>query len=173
MSTALRLAPTLLLSWLLTLSLACNDPVDPNRERILGYMISGQADGTDPSTGEALACAFIITQLATGGPLVGGWTGTTTIRVIRVRSGATQSVTYDTTLVAQPATITVPDSSHIQFSVSGPFTVDLSADMAPASPGYGQGDWTCEPGHPLGRVQPDATLVGRWNIEPILDLPIG
>jgi hypothetical protein len=174
MSTARRLGQTLVLTPLAAFSTACNDPVDPSRNlHILGYTISGQADGTDPATGDALTCAFIISELDTGGPLVGSWTDTTTIRVIRVRTGPTQSVTYDTTLVAQQATITVADSSHIQFSVGGPFTENLSADMVPAYPGYAQGDWTCGPEHPLGRVQPDATLPGRWNAQPIIDLPIG
>jgi hypothetical protein len=162
------------LCWLLALSLACNDPGDPSQElQILGYTISGQADGTDSATGEVLSCAFIISELDTGGPFIGSWTDTTTIRVIRIRKSPTQSVTYDTTLVAQQATISVVDSSHIQFSVSGPFTENLSAEMTPAYPGYGQGDWTCGPDHPLDRVQPGATLPGRWSTQPILDLPIG
>jgi hypothetical protein len=174
MGTACRLGPTLLLTFLAGAGTACNDPVDPDRElHILGYTISGQADGTDPATGEALSCSFIINELDTGGPLVGSWTDTTTIRVIRVRNGLTQSVTYDTTLVAQQATISVADSSHIQFSISGSFTANLSGDMVPAYPGYAQGNWTCGPDQPLGRVQPDATLPGRWNTQPIIDLPIG
>jgi hypothetical protein len=172
MGTAHRLGQTLVLTSLAVFT-ACNDPGDPNRDlHILGYTISGQADGTDPATGDALTCAFII-NMETGGPLVGSWTDTTTVRVLRVRTGATQSVTYDTTMVAQQATITVADSSHFQFSVTGPFTENLSATMVPAYPGYVQGDWTCGPEHPLGRVQPDVTLPGRWNAQPVIDLPIG
>jgi hypothetical protein len=153
----------------------CDDPVRPNRDYpIEGYTISGQADGTDPVTGEVLTCVFIIVGgLSTGGPLIGSWTDAVTIQVIRGRSGSTQGVTYDTTLVEQQATITVPDSSHIQFSVSGPFTESLSAEMSPAYPGFGQGDWTCGPEDPLGRVQPDVTLPGRWHSQAIIDLPIG
>ncbi len=174
MTVAQGLAPALLLSSILAVGVACNDPLRQNGElRILGYSISGQATGTDPATSETLSCVFIITELDTGGPLVGSWTDTTTIRVIRVRSGPSQSVTYDTTLVGQQATITVADSSHIQLTVSGPFSEDLSGDMIPAYPGHGQGDWTCGPGHPLSRVQPDITLPGTWNTQPILDLPIG
>jgi hypothetical protein len=170
-----RAAPGVLMTWLAAFGTGCHDPVDPTRGRTIieGYTISGQANGTDPATGEALACVFIINELHTGGPLIGTWTDTTTIKVIRNRTSPTQGVTYDTTIVAQQATITVSDSSHIQFSVSGPLTENLSAEMVPAYPGYGQGDWTCGPGHPLGRVQPDATLTGRWNTQPIINLPIG
>jgi hypothetical protein len=153
--------------------MACNDPVDPRRDSpIKGYTISGQADGIDPVTGETLSCVFIIHELRTGGPLIGTWTDTTTVRVIRFRGAASQSVTYDTTIVAQQATISVSDSTHIQFSISGPLTDTLSATMEPVYPGYGQGDWTCGPEHPLSRVQPDAVLTGRWNAQPIIDLPI-
>jgi len=178
MGTAHRLARIpqgLLLTWLAAFGTGCHDPVEPTQDRTIieGYSISGQADGTDPATGEALSCVFLITELRTGGPLIGTWTDTTTIKVIRIRTGPTQGVTYDTTIVAQEATITVSDSSHIQFSVSGPMTESLSAEMVPAYPGYGQGDWTCGPGHPLGRVQPDATLTGHWTTEPIINLPIG
>jgi hypothetical protein len=169
-----RIAPGLLIAWLAAFGTGCNDPVDPTREQMIikGYSISGQAEGTDTATGEALFCVFLINELRTGGPLIGTWTDTTTIKVIRMRTGATQGVTYDTTIVAQEATITVSDSSHIQFSVSGPLTESLSAEMVPAYPGYGQGTWTCGPGHPLGRVQPDAILTGRWNTQPIIDVPI-
>ena len=119
-----------------------------------------------------MACIFIINELRTGGPTHRYWTDTTTIQVIG-RAGPVSRVTYDTTMVAQEATITVSDSSHVQFSVSGPLTESLSADMVSAYPGYGQGDWTCGPAHPLGRVQPDATLTGRWNTQPIINMPIG
>jgi hypothetical protein len=170
-----RIAPRLLTTGLAALGTGCHDPVDPTRGNtvIEGYTVSGQADGTDPATGEALACVFIINELRTGGPLIGTWTDTTTIKVIRSRTSPTQGVMYDTTLVAQEVTIAVSDSSHIQFSVSGPLTESLSAEMVPAYPGYGQGDWTCGPTHPLGRVQPDATLTGHWNTQPIINLPIG
>jgi hypothetical protein len=170
-----RVVARLLVTFLAAFATACNDPVDPILDRtiIKGYSISGQADGTDAATGEALSCVFIINELRTGGPLIGTWTDTTTIKVIRMRTSATQGVTYDTTLVAQEATITVSDSSHIQFSVSGPLTESLSAEMVPAYAGYAQGDWTCGPAHPLGRVQPDAILTGRWNTQPIINLPIG
>jgi hypothetical protein len=171
MIAARRFAPVLLLSWLV-FSTACNDPGDPTEYDILGYFISGQANGTDAVTGETLACAFSAT-LDTGGPLIGSWTDTTTIRVVRMRTSPTQGVTYDTTLAAQEATITVSDSTHIQFSVSGPFSENLSAEMTPAYPGYGQGDWTCRPDHPLDRVQPGVTLPGTWNTSPMPDLPIG
>jgi hypothetical protein len=174
MSTTRGFASTLRLSWPVALSLACNDPTDPNRElHILGYAISGQANGTDSATGETLSCVFIVSEFDTGGPLLGTWTDTTTIRIIRLRSGPTQSVTYDTTLAGQQVTLTVPDSTHIQFSVSGLFTDNLSAEMLAAYPGYGQGDWTCRPDHPLDRVQPGVTLPGRWTAQPIPDLPIG
>jgi hypothetical protein len=164
----------LLVAFLAVLGAGCNDPQDPNREYpILGYIITGQADGTDPVTGEALSCGFIIGELSTGGPLIGTWTDAVTIQVIRRRTGPTQGVTYDTTLVEQQATITVPDSTHIQFSVSGPLAESLSAEMIPAYPGFAEGDWTCGPEDPLGRVQPDVTLPGRWHSQAIIDLPIG
>ena len=137
------------------LGIACNNPIDPLRiGDIEGYAISGQADGTDPATGEALSCVFIVERLRTGGPLVGSWTDTATVRVIRLRKAETQSVTYDTTMVAQQATISIPDSTHIVFSIGGPLTDTLSATMVAAYPGYAQGDWSCGPEHPLARVHP-------------------
>src|SRR4051812_14804173 len=174
MRTTRGFASTLRLSWPVALSLACNDPTRPNREMpIRGFAISGPANGTDSATGETLSCVFLVSEFDTGGPLLGTWTDTTTIRIIRYRSGPTQSVTYDTTLAGQQGTITVPDSTHVQFSVNGLFTENLSAEMIPAYPGYGQGDWTCRPDPPLDGVQPGVTLPGQWNIQPILDLPIG
>src|SRR5829696_574760 len=88
-------------SVLLAVSLqACDDGVGPGRgieSKITGYMVSGQANGTDPRTGERLACAFLTGVLATGGPLNGSWTGTTRITVFRNREGESQRVSYDTT----------------------------------------------------------------------------
>lgn len=154
--------------------IGCDDPVRPDRQYpIQGYVISGQANGTDAVTGEQLACVFIIDRVDAGGPLLGTWTDTTTIRVIRVRTGPTQGVTHDTTIAAQEVTVTVPDSTHIRITVAGPLTEDLEGDMVPAYPGYGAGDWSCGPGHPLSRVQPDAVLTGQWQSQPIIDLPIG
>jgi hypothetical protein len=158
----------------MTMILACNNPVRPeDRElRILEYTLSGQANGTDPATGEELVCLFYI-NLRTGGPLLGTWTDTTTIRVSRIRTAPTQAVTYDTTITGQEVTLTVPDSTHIQLSVAGPFNATLNADMVAAYPGYGTGNWTCGPGHPLSRVQPDAVLTGQWHAQPFIDIPIG
>jgi hypothetical protein len=153
--------------------MGCDDPVRPERQYpIEGYAISGQANGTDPVTGEQLSCVFIIDRVDTGGPLLGTWTDTTTIRVIRVRTGPSQGVTYDTTISAQEVTLTVPDSTHIRLTVRGPLTEDLEGDMIPAYPGYGTGDWSCGPQHPLSRVQPDDVLVGQWQSHPIIDIPI-
>lgn len=153
---------------------ACDDPIRPeDRFDIEGYVISGQANGTDPDTGEGLACVFIIDEVHTGGPLIGTWTDTTTIRVIRMRTGPSQGVTYDTTMTHQEVTLTVPDSTHIQVTVAGPLTETLAADMIPAYPGSGQGEWTCGPQHPLARVHPGMILTGKWNSQPILNVPIG
>lgn len=154
--------------------IGCNDPIRPDREYpIEGYVISGQANGTDPDTGEGLVCVFIIDEVRTGGPLLGTWTDTTTIRVIRMRMGPSQGVTYDTTIANQEVTLTVPDSTHIQLTVTGPLSEDLAADMISAYPGSGEGDWTCGPQHPLARVQPGIVLTGKWRTQPIVDLPIG
>jgi hypothetical protein len=154
--------------------IGCNDPIRPDQEfPIEGYVISGQANGTDPDTGEGLACVFIIDEVRTGGPLLGTWTDTATIRVTRMRTSPSQGVTYDTTITNQEVRLTVPDSTHIQLTVSGPLTESLAADMIPAYPGAGEGDWTCGPQHPLARVQPGIILTGKWRTQPILNLPIG
>jgi len=159
---------------LVMLLAACKDPVDPDRElQIEGYAISGQANGTDPATGEDLACVFIIQEVTTGGPLIGTWTDTTTIKVIRVRTSATLQVTHDTTIAAQEVTLTVPDSAHIQITVAGPLTENLTADLDPNYLGSGQGEWTCGPEHPLARVQPSVVLTGKWQTYAIIDIPIG
>jgi hypothetical protein len=157
------------------LIMACNDPVKPRDfdRQIQWYSISGQAFGTDAATGEELTCVFYILRLDTGGPLIGSWTDTTTITVIRARKAPTQQVTYDTTIAAQEVTLTVPDSFHIQLRVAGPFTEDLTADMTPAYPGAGASEWTCGAAHPLSRVQPDAVLTGSWTTQPFIDIPIG
>jgi hypothetical protein len=152
----------------------CNDPVQPERElRIEGFTISGQANGTDSVSGEQLACVFLLTEVHTGGPLVGSWTDTATVQVIRLRAGPSQRVQYDTTIAAQQVTLTIADSLHAQLVVSGPFTENLTADLDPNYPGWGVGDWTCGPGHPLGRVQPDAVLTGQWRLQPVVAVPIG
>lgn len=52
------------------------------------------------------------------------------------------------------------------------FTESLAADMIPAYPGWGSGDWTCGTAHPLSRVQPDMVLSGRWQTQPIINIPI-
>jgi hypothetical protein len=154
---------------------ACSDPVRPRDldRQIQGYSISGQATGADAATGEELTCAFIIDRVDTGGPLIGTWTDTTTIRVIRIRKAPTQQVTYDTTITAQEVTLTVADSFHIGMRVAGPLSEDLTGDMIPAYPGNGSGAWTCGPGHPLSRVQPGAILIGTWSTQPIIEIPIG
>jgi hypothetical protein len=163
---AVRLFPAVLIA-------ACKDPVDPGRDRqIEGYGISAQANGTDPATGEGLACLFIIQNLPTGGPLVGTWTDTTTIKVIRIRTSPTLQVTHDTTIAGQEVTLTVSDSTHVQLTVAGPLTENLAADLDPNYPGWGQGDWTCGPEHPLARVQPGVVLTGKWHTQPIINLPI-
>jgi hypothetical protein len=155
------------------INLACNDPVRPRDFEIEGYSISGQAHGTDATTSEELTCVFYILRLDTGGPLIGSWTDTTTITVIRARKAPTQQITYDTTIAAQEVTLTVPDSFHIQLRVAGPFTEDLTAEMTPAYPGNGASEWTCGTAHPLSRVQPDAILTGSWTTQPIINVPIG
>ena len=154
--------------------LSCDGPVrpDPLEFDILGYTVSGQANVTDALTGEILSCGFYILELDTGGPLVGSWTDTTTIKVVRSRTTPTLTVTHDTTIAAQEVTVTVSDSFHIRVAVNGPFTADLTADMIPAYPGYGAGTWTCDTGHPLSHVQPDAVLPGQWHSQPILNIPI-
>lgn len=155
------------------LIMACNDPVrsrDFDRQ-IEWYSISGQAFGTDAATGEELTCVFYILRLDTGGPLIGSWTDTTTITVIRARKAPTQQITYDTTIAAQEVTLTVPDSFHIQLRVAGPFTEDLIADMTPAYPGAGASEWTCGTAHPLSRVQPGAVLTGSWTTQPYINIP--
>jgi hypothetical protein len=154
--------------------MACNDPVKPrDRDNILGYDISGQANGTDPATGDELTCVFIVDFVETGGPLIGTWTDTASIRVIRARKEPALQVTYDTIIAAQEVTVSVADSFHIQVALSGVLTENLSADMVPAYPGFGTGEWTCRPEHPLSRVQPDAVLNGAWTAQPYLDIPIG
>jgi hypothetical protein len=151
----------------------CNDPVRPEQEfPIEGFTISGQANGTDSVTGEQLACVFLLTEIHTGA-LVGIWTDTATVSVIRLRADSSQRVQYDTTIAAQQVTLTIPDSLHAQLVVSGPFTENLTADLDPNYPGWGVGDWTCGPEHPLGRVQPDAVLTGQWRIQPVVNVPIG
>jgi hypothetical protein len=152
---------------------ACKGPVDPDLElQIKGYTISGQANGTDPATGEELACVFIIQEVTTGGPLIGTWSDTTTIKVIRARTTATLQVTHDTTIAAQEVTLTVPDSAHIQVTVAGPLTENLTAELDPHYLGWAQGDWTCGPEHPLAQVQPGVVLTGKWRTQPIIDYPI-
>jgi hypothetical protein len=118
-------------------------------------------------------CFFIIDEVRTGGPLLGTWTDTTTIRVTRMRTGPSQGVTYDTTIANQEVTLTVPDSTHIQLTVTGPLSENLAADMISAYPGSGEGDWTCGPQHPLARVEPGIVLTGKWRTHPIVNLPIG
>jgi hypothetical protein len=155
--------------------MSCDDPVRPEQfdGEIRGYALSGQANGTDPVTGETLSCVFIVRELDTGGPLIGSWTDTATINVIRIRTSPTLQVTHDTTIAAQQITLTVADSFHIRVAVSGPFAADLGGDMIPAYPGHGVGPWTCGTGDPLSRVQPDAVLTGQWHSQPIIDIPIG
>jgi hypothetical protein len=77
------------------------------------------------------------------------------------------------TIANQEVTLTVPDSTHIQLTVTGPLSENLAADMISAYPGWGEGDWTCGPQHPLARVQPGIVLTGKWRTQPIVDLPIG
>jgi hypothetical protein len=156
-------------------TIGCNDPVKPREfdRQIQGYSISGQASGIDAATGDELTCMFLIPRVDTNGPLIGSWTDTTTIEMIRIRKAETQQVTYDTTIAAQEVTVTVADSFHIGMRVAGPLSEDLTADMIPAYPGNGSGQWTCGPGHPLSRVQPDAILTGSWSTQPIINIPIG
>jgi hypothetical protein len=152
---------------------ACDDPVDPRGELYIdGYAISAQANGTDPATGEQLACLFIIYNFPTGGPLIGTWTDTTTIKVIRVRTSPTLQVTHDTTVAGQEVTLTVPDSAHVQMSVAGPLTENLAGDLDPNYTGWGLGDWACGPEHPLARVQPGVILTGKWQSQAIISMPI-
>jgi hypothetical protein len=66
-----------------------------------------------------------------------------------------------------------PPAGVIPMRAARHFAENLSAEMTPAYPGYGQGDWTCRPDHPLDRVQPGVTLPGTWNATPMPDLPIG
>jgi hypothetical protein len=121
---------------LILLTMACNGPVRSRDDEfdILGYSISGQASGTDAVTGEEFVCVFTIDNVDTEGPLIGSWTDTTAIKVIRLRRTPTLSVTYDTTISAQEVSVTVADSFHIQVTVTGPLTEDLTADMIPAYP---------------------------------------
>ncbi|MFL5448825.1 MAG: hypothetical protein ACJ8A6_03540 [Gemmatimonadales bacterium] len=139
---------------------------------IEGYSISAQAAGTDPSTGEDLSCAFTVLQVDTDSNFIGSWADTTTIVFVRARRSPSQQVTYDTTIAAQAVRVTVSDSFHISMEVSGPLTESLAADMIPAYPGWGSGDWTCGTAHPLSRVQPDVVLSGRWQTQPIINIPI-
>jgi hypothetical protein len=154
--------------------LGCNDPAKPGKvERdILGYSISAQGAGTDPSTGEQLSCGFTIAQVDTDGNFIGSWTDTTTVAFSRARRSSSQQVTYDTLITAQEIRVTVSDSFHISMEVSGPLTEHLLADMIPQYPGWGSGEWTCGTGHPLSRVQPDMALPGRWQTVPIINIPI-
>jgi hypothetical protein len=163
----LRLIPAVVIA-------SCRNPVDPEFRDlpILGYTISAQANGTDPATGEGLTCLFIIQNLLTGGPLIGTWTDTTTIKVIRIRTSPTLQVTHDTTMVGEEVTLTVPDSAHIQLTIAGPLTENLTAELDPHYLGWAQGDWTCGPEHPLARVQPGVVLTGKWQTQPIIDYPI-
>jgi len=154
--------------------LSCNDPVKPGKVEsdILGYSISAQGGGTDPSTGEELSCGFTIAQVDTDGNFIGSWTDTTTVAFSRARRSPSQQVTYDTVIAAQEIRVTVSDSFHISMEVSGPLTEHLLADMIPQYPGWGSGEWTCGTGHPLSRVQPDVALPGRWQTVPIINIPI-
>ena len=154
--------------------LGCNDPAKPGRidSDIQGYSISAQGSGTDPSTAEELSCGFTIAQVDTDGNFIGSWTDTTTVAFWRARRSPTQQVTYDTVIAAQEIRVTVSDSFHISFEVSGPLTEHLLGDMIPQYPGWGSGEWTCGAGHPLSRVQPDVALPGRWQTVPIINIPI-
>ncbi len=147
---------------------------DPRRElEIEGYTVFGQAHGTDPATGEQLGCVFSIPNFLTGGPLIGTWSDTTTIKVLRVRTSPSQQVTHDTTLAGQQVTITIADSAHIQVTVTGVLTQNLVGDLDPNYLGNSVGDWTCGPELPLARVQPGIILTGTWQSQPIINVPIG
>ena len=160
------------------LILACKDPADPGRElEIEGYVITAQANGADPDSGEGLTCFFHIQNFdipdrPTNGSLIGTWTDTTTIRLTRIRTSPTQQVLHDTIMAGQEVTLTVPDNTHIQMTVVGPLTENLAADLDPNYPGWGQGDWTCGPEHPLARLQPGVVLTGNWQTQPIIHYPI-
>jgi hypothetical protein len=127
---------------------------EPLDYEILGYSVSGSANGTDATTGENLSCGFSILDVDTGGPFVGSWTDTATIHVIRNRSTPTITISHDTTIAAQEVTVTVSDSFHIRVAVNGPFTADLRGDMIPAYPGYGVGTWTCDTHSPRHSPMP-------------------
>ena len=148
---------------------ACGGGVGPGEEaRISGYTVSGQANGPDPVTGEQLACVFLTGGLATGGSLVGSWTGSTSITVIRSREGNSQRVTYDTTITSQEVTLTALDGGRFQFATHGVFADTLVAEIDTAYPGWSYGEWSCGPGHPLARVQEGVVLGGHWQTQPIL-----
>ena len=162
--TVMSLMPPMLIA-------ACEKPVEPRGEQsIEAYVIFGEASGTDPETGEQLACAFSIQNFPTGGPLIGTWTDTTTIRMLRIRTSASQQVTHDTTMAGQVVTLTVSDSAHIQLTVTGPLTQTLNANLDPNYPGTGLGDWNCGPEQPLARVQPGLVLTGRWQTQPAVNV---
>ncbi|HUR93554.1 MAG TPA: hypothetical protein VMY76_03150 [Gemmatimonadales bacterium] len=151
---------------------ACGDGTGPGRieSKITGYMASGQANGTDPATGEQLSCVFLMDVLSTGGPLKGSWTGTTRIIVFRAREGESQRVTYDTTIATQEVTLTLLDNGRFQLAAAGPFADTMVADVDTAYPGSSFGEWSCGPEHPLARVQEGVVLTGHWGTQP--ELPI-
>ena len=136
--------------------------------RISGYTVSGQANGPDPVTGEQLACVFLTGDLATGcALLVGSWTGSSSITVIRTREGDSQRVTYDTTITSQAVTLAA-DGGRFQFATHGVFADTLVAEIDTAYPGWSYGEWSCGPGHPLARVQEGVVLGGHWQAQPIV-----
>ena len=153
----------------------CNDPVRQRDDElsIEGYTITGQASETEAGTGETLTCLFFIDlRFDEGRPLIGTWTDVATIKVTRMRTSPTHGVTYDTTITGQELTLTVPDSTHIQLAVTGPFSKNLAGDMISAYPGSGQGEWTCGPLDPLARVQPGVVLEGQFQTTPFINIPI-
>jgi hypothetical protein len=151
---------------------ACGDGGGPTGiiPEIQGYEVSGQASATDPVTQEQLNCQFYTGPLVTGKPLVGSFTASTQITVIRIRTGDHVQVTYDTTITSQDVTLSL-ESGEYRFSTAGPFTDTLVAAASTAYPGWSSGDWSCGPDHPLSRAQEGVTLTGHWMTQPIVPVP--
>ena len=145
---------------------ACGDGNGPTRVEITSYSATGSATGTDPETGESLQCAFLTGIFDLGGPLTGSWTGSTRLLVVRSREAPSLRVTYDTVIADQEVTLTALEGGEVRFATAGAFTDTLVATLDTAFPGYGIGDWTCGPSHPLARVQEGAVLPGQWRLNP-------
>jgi hypothetical protein len=72
----------------------------------------------------------------------------------------------------QEVTLTIPDPTHVQLTIAGTLTENLTGDLDPNYPGWGLGDWTCGPEHPLAGGQPGIVLTGQWRTQPIINYPI-